>query len=103
MIENIRTRLSEFVQEIPRFLNRQMSKEEASLAVQLRGNDALMKSLRELIELRIRQRASVAEPHDPVACKSIIARDRELQWFLGRLEFIYRSPVNEEKGEPPVS
>jgi hypothetical protein len=30
-----------------------------------------------------------------VACKSIIARDRELQWLLSRLEHIYSSPLSE--------
>ena len=77
---------------LPQARNR-MSKSEMDLAIILRGNDKLMAYLTEMINDRIAGRARVPEPSDPLVCKSMLARDRELQWLLSRLEFIYRSPV----------
>jgi len=104
-VREARTRLSEFVaQTFPRLVGHQLSREEMTLAVHLRGNDALRAALCAIVENRIKQRALVPEPRDPIVCKSAIARDRELQWLLGRIEAIYRSPVNQEdkEGEPPA-
>lgn len=97
-------KLSDWVREtLPKQLFA-MSKSEAALAVHLRGNDALYETLTGLLEDRIAGRAKLPEPSDPLACKSMLARDRELQWLLGRIEFIYRSPVNNpgsDDGEQP--
>ncbi len=87
-------KVSEFVREMFPRLRVQLTPEEADLGTHLRGNERLMMCLRKVIEARIAGRAKVPEPSDPVACKSILARDRELQWLLGRLEFVYHSPVN---------
>ena len=88
---------------IPRLRHR-FTKEETDLAVHLRGNEGLHNSLRELIGSRIAGRVNVPEPSDPVQCKSMLARDRELQWLLGRLSALYSSPVSvptERDGEQP--
>jgi len=74
-------------------LRYRFTKEESDLAVHLRGNEALYESLRMFVESRIAGRAVVPEPTDPVQCKSMVARDRELQWLLGRLGVLYSSPV----------
>lgn len=81
-----------------------MSPEEASLGIYLRGNTPLMQALCALLQARISGRAKAQEPSDPMECKSMIARDREIQWLLGRLDFIYHSPVNPpgDDAEPPT-
>lgn len=70
-----------------------MSAEDQRLAIHLRGNKDLFESLRETILSRIAGRAGIPEPSDPLIAKSMIARDRELQWLLGKLESVYASPV----------
>ena len=87
-------RVADIVREMIPRVRYTISREEADLGVHLRGNTALYNSLLALINARLRGRASVPEPTDPAACKSIVARDRELLWLLGRLEFIFTSPVN---------
>jgi hypothetical protein len=87
------TRVSDFLREMIPKWRTTMTPEEAALAVHLRGNDKLMASLRDLIMSRIGGRASLPEPSDLLTCKSWLARDRELQWLLGRLEALHRSPV----------
>jgi hypothetical protein len=80
-----------------------LSREEAELAVHLRGNDALLVALRNLMLSRIEGRAAVPEPTDPLACKSMVARDRELQWLMGRINYIHRSPAQAQViGEQPT-
>jgi hypothetical protein len=86
--------VSDFVRELMPSLRQQMSREEIALAIHLRGNEKLKNDLINLINTRISGRAKVQEPSDPIVCKSMLARDRELQWLIIRLEFIYRSPVN---------
>jgi len=87
-------RIMRAVQEwLPQVRN-QMSRAEVELAPHLRGNEKLMTALSNVISERIAGRAKIQEPSDPLVCKSMLARDRELQWLLGRLEFIYRSPVD---------
>jgi hypothetical protein len=89
-------RVSDVVRDmIPGIRQQQLTSEEASVAIYLRGNENLYNGLKGIVEARIAGRATVAEPSDPVACKSIIARDRELQWLLSRLEHIYSSPLSE--------
>lgn len=78
---------------------------EQALAMHLRGNERLYNDLTAVLRGRIEGRARVAEPTDPLMCKSMLARDREIQFVLGRLGLLYRSPVNEltdeDEGEPP--
>ena len=80
-----------------------MTPEEAELANHLRGNTALFESLTRLLQTRIAGRANVPEPSDPLEAKSMLARDREIQWVLKELEALYHAPVNPagESGEPP--
>ncbi len=98
-------RVVDMVREMmPRWRVR-LTPEEERLAVHLRGNEALLKALKEMVAARIAGRANVPEPSDPLDCKSMLARDRELQWLLGKLEFVYRSPVNQpgrDSGERPA-
>jgi len=87
-------RIMRAVQEwLPQVRN-QMSRAEVELAPHLRGNEKLLTALTNMINDRIVGRVRVPEPSDPLVCKSMLARDRELQWLLARLEFIYRSPVD---------
>jgi len=70
-----------------------MSPEERTVGAYLRGNEHLFNSLVDLIESRIRGRATLPVPSDPLQCKAILDRDSELRWLLSRLEFVYHSPV----------
>jgi len=97
------TRVADMVRDMIPRIRITMSKDEAALAVHLRGNDPLHVAIRNLILSRIEGRAAVPEPTDPLACKSMVARDRELTWLLGRLDFIHRSPSQAQvSGEPPT-
>jgi len=91
-------RVSDMVRDMVPFLRYQMTPAESDLSIHLRGNEVLYKALTGLLHDRIAGRAKVQEPSDPLVCKSFLARDRELQWVLNRLEFIYRSPVNPPGG-----
>ena len=96
-------RVADMVRDMIPRMRITVSKEEAELAPYLRGNDGLLRALHNLILCRIEGRAAVPEPTDPVACKSMVARDRELTWLIGRLDFIYRSPVQAQvTGEQPT-
>lgn len=95
-------RVSDFVRDLIPRMRYRMSAEEASLAVHLRTNESLYNSLVALITTRIAGRASVSEPTDPLLCKSMLARDRELQWLLSRLEFLRHAPIDPaQSGELP--
>ncbi len=99
-------KVSDMVRDmIPRLRHQPLLADEQKVAVHLRGNDMLLEGLRGIIQARIGIRLSLPEPSDPVVCKSMVARDRELQWLLSRLEYIYRSPVSQpadnEGGELP--
>ncbi len=100
-------KVSDMVREmIPRLRRHPLLADEQKVAVHLRGNDMLLEGLKGIIQARIWGRLSLPEPSDPVACKSMVARDRELQWLLSRLEYIYGSPISQsadnEGGEPPA-
>ncbi|KKN27292.1 hypothetical protein LCGC14_0866070 [marine sediment metagenome] len=101
---NLPRRVVDIVRDlVPRFRN-SLSPVEQRVAIYLRGNENLFEGLKALIELRIQGRANVPEPSDPIQCKSMLARDREIQSFLTRLEFIYKSPIKQpapDDGEPP--
>ncbi len=92
-LKHVARSVSEMVRGMVPGIRYRFTKEEVSLAVHLRGNEKLHDSLQELIKSRIAGRAIVPEPSDPVQCKSMLARDRELQWLLGRLKMLYSSPV----------
>lgn len=82
-----------------------MTPDEMDLAVSLRGNIPLYEALTNIVQSRITGRASLPVPSDPTDCKAILDRDHELRWLLSRLEFVYRSPVNQADaaGEPPAA
>lgn len=88
----------------PKLRSRLTSLEQA-LVPHLRGNTPLYEALKGLIETRIEARARVPEPSEPLVAKSMIARDRELQWLLSTLEHLYKAPVDtpaQEDSEPPA-
>lgn len=98
-------KVSDMVRAMVPHLRGRLTPDEAALAVHLRGNERLYEDLTRIIRGRIGGRASLPEPSDPLVCKSMLARDRELQWLLSRLEFIHRSPVAtpaDSDGEPPA-
>lgn len=96
-------RVADMVRDMIPRLRVSLSPEEGALGPHLRGNDPLMSALRNLITSRIDGRATVPEPTDPLVCKSMVARDRELQWLLSRLEYVHRSPIQAQgNGEPPT-
>lgn len=76
---------------------------EMELAPHLRGNELLYSALTQLIESRIRGRAKLPVPSDPLICKSMLERDNELRWLLSRLEASYHAPVSHpaDEGEQP--
>lgn len=98
-------RVSDMVRDmIPKF-RQSLSREETQLGIYLRGNKELFQSLCKIIQFRIEGRANLPLPEKPIECMERIARDKELRWFLSRLEFVYRSPVvqgPESQGEPPA-
>jgi len=102
---NAARKVSDMVREmIPRFRH-QLTAEEAALGLHLRGNAALLEALKALIKTRIQGRASIPTPIDPVVCRGMMERDRELQWLLSRLEYIHASTVSqlgEEEREQPA-
>ena len=88
---------------LPKFRDR-LTPDEQDLGIYLRGNKELYEALTKVIQFRIEGRAKVPEPSDPLMCKSMLARDRELQTLLSRLEYVYRSPVLQpaDDGEQPA-
>ncbi len=88
----LRERITDMVAQLGlRHQSPLLSPEEMSLGVWLRSNDEAYESLLFLIESRIEARASSPEPSDPLDCKSMVARDRELRWLLNHLEFLYQT------------
>jgi hypothetical protein len=81
-----------------------LTREESSLGIHLRGNQALRDALVAFLKTRIEGRAQQQEPTDPLVCKSWLARDREIQWAINRLDFVFRSPVRDaaDDGEQPA-
>jgi len=84
-----------------------LTEEERDLAIHLRGNERLHNALSNLVRSRIRGRETLPVPSDPMLCKSLLERNTELRWFLGRLERLYQSPANEgadnDRGEQPAA
>lgn len=100
-------RVSDFVREMIPALRDRVSPIEADLALHLRTNEPLYRCLTEFLRARIEARARVPEPAEPLLCKSMLARDREVQAILSRLEALRLSPVNEprkeDEGEQPAA
>lgn len=94
-IKDIPRKVSDMVREmIPRFRHH-LTEEEAALALHLRGNTVLLEALKALIQTRISGRGSIPVPIDPIVCRGMMERDRELQWLLSRLEYVHTSPVTQ--------
>ena len=96
-------RVSDYVRKRIAVWRNPLGADEMELAPHLRGNELLYNALTRLIESRIRGRAKLPVPSDPLACKSMLERDNELRWLLSRLEVTYRAPVSHpaDEGEPP--
>lgn len=89
----------------PKLRSSRLTSLEQALVPHLRGNTPLYEALKDLIKTRIEARARVPEPSEPLVAKSMIARDRELQWLLSTLEHLYKAPVDtpaQEDSEPPA-
>lgn len=105
VVERAKEKVSDFVRGMIGLKRTSVNPLEQRLAIHIRGNVALYESLTALIQSRIDGRAGLPEPAEPLVAKSMIARDRELQWLLSRLDFVYRSPVAQaqDNDEPPVA
>jgi hypothetical protein len=88
---------------LPAMVRGKVSREEAELAVHLRTNDMLYEALKKLIESRIRGRATVIEPENPIECRALLARDGECRWFLNAIERARNSRSQESTSEPPAA
>ena len=105
MYQGVRRKVSDMVREMVATRRPDLTAEEEALAVHLRGNVALYSALMALIQTRIGGRANLPEPSDPLVAKSMLARDRELQWLLKVLEHVHLSPVSQSAdrdGEQPA-
>jgi hypothetical protein len=103
--EGVRRKLSDFVRELLATKQHKPIPEEQTVGTFLSANPAFTAALRNLIQSRISARASIPEPGEPMDCKSMIARDRELQWLLRRLEDLSLAPASApgtRAGEPPA-
>jgi hypothetical protein len=100
-VEQAKKKVSDLVRDLGIARRTIVIQEEQRLGPHLRGQAALYDALVALIRTRIDGRAGVPEPSDPMVAKSMIARDRELQWLLSRLESVYRSPVNQPNSDEP--
>ena len=102
-----RQKLTDWVLEtFPQMRRIPLTAEELDLAVHIRGNEGLYNALTTLIHSRIQGRDHLLVPTDPLECKSYMERNHELRWLLSRLEYVYRSPINEraeETGEQPAA
>lgn len=97
-------RISDYVRDAIPFIRNRLTPHEKNVAIHLRGNEVLFEGLKGIIEERIRGRAMVPVPSNPVECMAVMAMDRELRMVLNKLEFIYRSPALEPAdldGEQP--
>ena len=96
--------VADYVRNLKPFTRNQLTPDEQDLGAILRGNQKLHDALWGVIQGRIEGRAKREVPSDPIECKGMMERDKELQWLMGRLEFLYRSPpTQEEEGEPPAA
>ena len=104
-VRKVQQRVSDMVADFIPFMRYRLTAEESDLAVHLRGNTALLESLISVIRSKIEDRARMPEPSDPLVCKSMMARDRELQELINRLNHLSRSPLEtpaDDRGEQPA-
>lgn len=97
-------RVSDWVREALPKARFRITPNESALSVHLRANPALYDDLTKFLRSRIEGRAAVPEPNDPLVAKSMVARDREVQWILARLDFLKNAPLShpgEGHGEQP--
>lgn len=99
---SIPRRVADLVREMFPAIRGKMSREEAELGVHLRTNDALYTALKALVEARMRGRALVVEPENPIECRALLARDGECRWLLAAIERA-RNSRPQETGEPPAA
>jgi len=100
--KKVATTLADMVRGMGLRLRQEMSPEEQRIAVYLRGNEDLYEGFRCLIQSRFEGRAKLPLPSTPQECQISMARDKELQWLLGRLEYVYRSALKAApEGEQP--
>lgn len=78
------------VNMLPR-LRRNITPEEESVAVYLRGNKNLYEGLTAMISGRLEGRANLPVPSDPIICRGMLERDHELRWLQSRIDYIYHS------------
>lgn len=99
------SQLVDYVRQLTAKFRWRLNPAETELARFLRGNAPLHEALKAFLQERLKGRANVPEPSTPDECKSIVARDREVQWVINRLEFLFKSPVStpaDVEGEPPA-
>ena len=96
-------KVADFVRDRVPFMRRRVDPRDQELAVHLRGNEPLFLALKDIFNSRIGGRAHLNLPSTANECMISMARDRELQWAIAKLDEIYLSPVNEavNDGEPP--
>lgn len=92
-VQSATKKIADVLQDMVPQWRHELTPSEQRIGVYLRGNDDLLTGLREIIEERTGRRAALPVPSDPLMCKAVMERDKELRWFLSRLEFIHSSPV----------
>lgn len=95
-IKDIPKNVAEYVRHLLPTLKHSMTPLEMDLAVLLRNDPKLYEAVTAMIQARIAARAEVPAPDEPIRCKAMMERDRELQWLLKRLEYLYRAPLQEQ-------
>ncbi len=99
-------RVSDMVRGMFPRLQGTASPAESDLRIHLCGNEKLFTALNSLIVSRIEGRARLPLPSDPLQCYGSMARDKELRWLLGQLDYLYNAPADEqynEDGERPAA
>ena len=98
-------RVSDIVRDMIPFMRNQMSPQERNLAVHIRGNELLFQALNAVLMARLEGRARLPVPSDPIKSHTRVVADSELRWLIGRLNYLYHSPVVDpasNRGEPPT-
>lgn len=105
-VQSAARRVSDMVRDMVPHFRQRLTRDEQRLGIYLRGNMELFEALTGLVQSRIEGRGKLPVPSNPILCKAMMERDRELQWLLSRLEFVYRSPApqlaEEEEREQPA-
>lgn len=93
MVREAGKRVLELLREEPPVKARQWSKEEWSVAVWLRGNDAAVKSLKSLFRARHDYRASLPVPSNSHDLAVSAGAQKELVDLMKWLDELYAAPV----------